>query len=337
MPPPIRRCATCVHTGAMRIALTLGSGGARGFAHMGVIEELEARGHDIVAVSGSSMGALVGGVYAAGKLPEFQDWAYALTQSSVFGLLDFVLRGPGIVNADRVVGDIAEILGNVQIENLSIPYTAVATDLTARREVWFQTGPLAMAIRASIAIPSVITPVNYEGHILADGGIMNPIPLEPLSSVVADATVAVALSGKPIVVETVAAPTDKVEEAHLPGWLSKFMTLGSDLLDKQPANGLAAHLPHHDKGESGGLAAGETDHGPSFDPLPESLKVADVITMSLDTMEGAIGRYRMAANPPDVLVSVPRDAANTYDFHRAREIADLGREKAIAAFDDARL
>ena len=307
----------------MRIALSLGSGGARGFAHIGVIEELESRGHEIVAVSGASMGALVGGVYAAGKLPEFQDWAYALTQSSVYRLLDLTLRGPGMVHADRVVGDIAEMLGNVLIEDLNIPYTAVATDLTTRREIWFQTGPLAMAIRASIAIPSVITPVNYEGHILADGGVMNPVPLEPLSSYVSDATVAVALSGRPTA-GTLMTPANDVEEGHPQGWLTKLWTLGTDLVDKQPVRG---------KSQSPEQATDGADRQPTFDALPESLKVADVITMSLETMQGAIGRYRMAANPPDLLVSIPRDTAGTYDFHHAREIADVGREKAIAAFD----
>lgn len=307
----------------MKIALSLGSGGARGFAHMGVIQELEERGHEIVAVSGASMGALVGGVYAAGKLPEFQDWAYGLTQSSVYRLLDLTLRGPGVLRADRVVGDISEMLGNALIEDLNIPYTAVATDLTSRREIWFQTGPLAMAIRASIAIPSVITPVNYQGHILADGGVMNPVPLEPLASFVSDATIAVALSGKPAA-GVLAAPGDDIEEGHSQGWLTKFLTMGSDLLDKQPARG---------KSESTEQAVAGAPQPPSFDTLPESLKVADVITMSLETMQGAIGRYRMAANPPDLLVSIPRDTAGTYDFHHAREIADVGREKAISAFD----
>ncbi len=321
----------------MRIALSLGSGGARGFAHIGVIEELEERGHQIVAISGASMGALVGGVYAAGKLPEFRDWAYALTQSSVFGLLDFALRGPGVVKADRVVGEVSEMLGNVLIEDLNVPYTAVATDLTARREIWFQTGPLAMAIRASIAIPSVITPVNYGGHILADGGVMNPVPLEPLSSTVSDATIAVALSGRPDKVRAVTDPVGDAEEEQSPGWLMRVLTLGAERLDKEPPQGLAARLRSRDKSDSEESSVADVDQLPSFDNLPESLKVADVLTMSLETMQGAIGRYRMAATPPDLLVSIPRDTAGTYDFHHAREIADVGREEAITAFDAAGL
>ena len=300
----------------MRIALSFGSGGARGFAHFGIIEELEARGHQIVAVSGASMGALVGGVYAAGKLPEFRDWAYGLTQSSVFKLLDFVMLGPGIVNADRVVREVSEIIGNLQIEDLNVPYTAVATDLTTRREIWFQSGPLDMAIRASIAIPSVITPVNYEGRILADGGITNPVPLEPLASVVSDAVIAVGLSGKPTIVT---APPDPAGGEEPQGWMSKLFASWGD------RRATAEHLDE------------DADHAPSFDSLPGSLKVMDVINMSLETMQGAIERYRMASNPPDVLISVPRDAASTYDFHRAAEIAEVGRAEAVAAFDAAGL
>lgn len=329
----------------MKIALSLGSGGARGFAHIGVIEELEERGHQIVAVSGASMGALVGGVYAAGKLPEFRDWAYGLTQASVFKLLDFVWRGPGIVRADRVVGEVSEIIGNVLIEDLNIPYTAVATDITTRREIWFQSGPLEMAIRASIAIPSVITPVSYEGRILADGGVLNPVPVEPLAPVVSDATIAVALSGRPTIAGTPAASAEDIEEGDVKvkeessqGWITKFLTWGSESPAEKSVHALAPHLRRRDKSGSTGtaveeLTVDEIDPGPVFNTLPESLKVADVIMMSLETMQDAVERYRMAANPPDLLITVPRDTASTYDFHRAQDIADVGREKAIAAFD----
>lgn len=316
-------------TEAMKIALSLGSGGARGYAHIGIIEELEARGHEIVAVAGASMGALVGGVYAAGKLPEFRDWANALTQSAVLRLLDPTLLGPGVIKADRVVGEVADILGNVLIEDLAIPYTAVATDLTAKREVWFQQGPLAMAIRASIAIPSVITPVNLNGHILADGGVMNPVPLEPLAPVSAEATVAVTLRGKPSAIRTVTA----ADAEERPDWAERFWRSAAELVESDLVKNLAARLPRKDKPSIADLPDG--DSTPKFDELPDHFKLADVISGSLDVMEGTIERYRMAANPADVLISIPHDTASTYDFHRAATIADVGREKAIAAFDAA--
>lgn len=317
----------------MRISLSLGSGGARGFAHMGVIQELEARGHEIVAVAGASMGALVGGVYAAGKLPEFEVWARGLTQSSVLRLLDPVLLGPGIIKADRVVGEVNEILGNLRIEDLAIPYTAVATDLTAKREIWFQDGPLAMAIRASIAIPSVITPVNYEGHILADGGVMNPVPLEPLSAVLSDATVAVALSGRPTSVGTLTAMAADVEEHASEDWTEKFWRSASELLDNDLVRGFTSRF-HREKPAD---TPADAEHPRGFDALPDDLKTVDVITLSLDAMQGSIERYRMAANPPDLLISIPAGVAGTYDFHRASNIADVGREKAIEALDSAGL
>ncbi len=315
----------------MKIALSLGSGGARGFAHLGVIQELEERGHEIVAVAGASMGALVGGVYAAGKLGEFTEWANALTQGAVVRLLDPTIFGPGIIRADRVVGEIAEMLGDVRIEHLRIPYTAVATDLTAKREVWFQSGPLEMAIRASIAIPSVITPVNLNGHILVDGGVMNPVPLEPLSAVVADATIAVALSGRPTSVGTLTALSSDVNEKEGVDWTEKFWRSAVEIVDNDLVRGFIDRFTSKSKHDD------VPDAGPSFDLLPESLKMADVATMSLDVMQSTIERYRMASNPPDLLVSIPGNVSGTYDFHRAAEVSAVGRDSAIKAFDAAGL
>lgn len=319
----------------MKISLSLGSGGARGFAHIGVIRELEARGHEIIAIAGASMGALVGGVYAAGKLDEFEEWANALTQSAVIRLLDPVLLGPGIIKADRVVGEVDRILGNVRIENLEIPFTAVATDLTAQREIWFQNGPVAMAIRASIAIPSVITPVNYEGHILADGGVMNPVPLEPLASAFSDALVAVALSGRPTSVGTLSEIASDIHDTKAVDWTERFWRSATEMLDNDLVRSFTSRFSHKEK---------EDQHNaldraalPAFDSLPDSLKTADVITMALDAMQGTIERHRMAANPPDVFISIPANTSGTYDFHRAKEIADVGRQKAIEVLDSVGL
>ncbi|NLI17576.1 MAG: esterase, partial [Actinomycetales bacterium] len=170
----------------MRVALALGSGGARGYAHIGVIEELRERGHDVVTIAGTSMGALVGGLAAAGTLDEFTAWVSGLTQRDVLRLLDPTLTGPGAIKAERVVRKVSEILDGALIEDLPIPYTAVATDIGSRREVWFQDGPVDVAIRASIAIPSVITPVMLNGRLLADGGLVNPVPVGPTTATHAD-------------------------------------------------------------------------------------------------------------------------------------------------------
>lgn len=178
-----------------RVALTLGSGGARGYAHIGVIDEVLARGHEIVAVSGASMGALVGGLFGAGGLDEFSSWAKTLRQRDVLRLVDPSWSEPGAVAADKIMERCHQIVGDVAIESLSIPVTIVATDLLARREVWLQRGPLIPAIRASIAIPGVIAPARLDGRILVDGGLLNPIPMEPTAAAPADLHIAVSLAG----------------------------------------------------------------------------------------------------------------------------------------------
>jgi len=177
------------------VALALGSGGARGYAHIGAIRELEARGYKITSISGTSMGAMVGGLYAAGHLEEFADWVTHLSQRSVIGLMDPSLRTPGLIKAERVMKKVRKMLKGARIEDLSIPYTAVATDLMHSKEVWFQEGPLDTAIRASIAMPSLISAVTIGGRLMADGGLLNPLPIAPLASHNADLLVAISLSG----------------------------------------------------------------------------------------------------------------------------------------------
>lgn len=180
----------------MRVALALGSGGARGYTHIGVIRELQARGHEVVGVSGASMGAVVGALYAAGKLDDFEDWVRGLTQRDVLRLLDVSFAGGGAIRANRIMAVIGAMLDDVRIEDLEIPYTAVATDLRARREVWFTRGPADVAVRASFAIPSVITPAMVGGRLIVDGGVTNPVPLEPLAPVSSDLLLAVSLTGR---------------------------------------------------------------------------------------------------------------------------------------------
>ena len=176
---------------ANRVALALGSGGARGYAHIGVIDELRDRGYDIVGIAGSSMGALVGGLEAAGKLDEFADWAKSLTQRAVLRLLDPSITAAGVLRAEKILDAVRDILGEVTIEELPIPYTAVSTDLLSGKSVWLQRGPVDVAIRASIAIPGVITPHVFDGRLLADGGILDPLPMAPIAAVNADLTIAV--------------------------------------------------------------------------------------------------------------------------------------------------
>ena len=159
------------------VALALSSGGARGLAHIGAIEELEAQGYHISSIAGCSMGALIGGVYAAGKLNEFREWMKTIDRKKMLGLIDFSLSLNHIVKGTRIIEAIMEFVPDVNIEDLPIPYCAVATDLKAGREVMFRKGSLFKAIRASISLPSFYEPVMLNDMILIDGGIINPLPL----------------------------------------------------------------------------------------------------------------------------------------------------------------
>ncbi len=212
----------------MRVALALGSGGARGYAHIGVINELQDRGYEVVGVSGSSMGALVGGLHAAGKLDEFADWARTLTQRAVLRLLDPSITAAGILRAEKILDAVRDIIGDATIEGLPIPYTAVATDLIAGKSVWLQRGPLDSAIRASIAIPGVIAPHVLNGRLLGDGGILDPLPMAPIAAVNADLTIAVSLSGG----DPGTAPTpEDPERRPTTEWLNRMMRSTSAVLD----------------------------------------------------------------------------------------------------------
>ncbi len=317
------------------MALALGSGGARGYAHIGVVEAIEARGLEVVTVAGSSMGALVGGLHATGKLAEYSAWATTLTQLDVVRYFDVSLSAPGAIRAERVLAVVNEMLDGVRIEELPIAYTAVATDLLAGREVWFQTGLLATAIRASVAIPGVVTPVMLNGRLLVDGGVLDPIPIAPTAAVHTDLTIAVSLMGDGREPRTVlGAELDVAEERPMDEWLDRFKRGASRMLDSDAARSLAARFGSH---PAVGEAVVAEDLAPDspYDELPAGLGKFDVMSLSLDMLQRQSLRYRLASYPPDVLVAVPRDSCRTLDFHRAGEMIELGRTLADAALDAA--
>ena len=197
------------------IALALGSGGARGYAHIGVIEEVLARGYDIRAISGCSMGALVGGIHAAGKLDAYRDWGCELEYFDVLRLVDVTWSPMGAIRARRIMDELEALIGDTRIEDLPIAVTTVATDLIAQKEVWFQSGNLLEAIRASIAVPGVITPVQRDRKVLVDGGLMNPLPITPLVAAHVDLVLAVnatAHSPRNQTLEQMLPPADAAEE-----------------------------------------------------------------------------------------------------------------------------
>jgi len=321
MPPP------------RRIALALGSGGARGYAHIGVIQVLEERGFEIVSIAGSSMGALVGGLHAAGKLDGYTDWARNLTHLDLLRLLDPSLSAPGAIRAEKVLARVSELLDGAVIEELPIQFTAVATDLWARKEVWFQRGPVDLAIRASIALPSLITPVMLNGRLLADGGLMDPVPIAPVASASADATVAVSLIGERQTNHDEAPARESTEPRPVNEWLDRFRQGASQLLDSDMVRVLTSRLSgaYAERGSPDQLEPPDSDVG----ALPPGLSKLDMMALSLDAMQSVLTRFRLAGYPPDVLITVPKDACRSLDFHRAAEIIELGRTLTIEALDRA--
>lgn len=289
----------------MRVALVLGSGGARGYAHIGVIDELHDRGHDIVGISGSSMGALVGGLEAADKLDEYADWARSLTQRAVLRLLDPSITALGVLRAEKILDAVRDILGEVTIEELPIPFTAVSTDLIAGKSVWLQRGPVDAAIRASIAIPGVIAPHVLDGRLLADGGILDPLPMAPIAAVNADITMAVSLSGGDPSAYAAPEPEGPTPTTE---WLTKVMRRFSILTEPEDV-------------------ATDTKAVPRLNSF-------DVMNRTIDIAQAALARHQLAAYPPDILVEIPRTAARSLEFHRAAEVIDVGRDAARQALDD---
>lgn len=307
----------------------LGSGGARGWAHIGVIRELERRGHEVVMVSGTSMGALIGGVYAAGVLEEVADYAVSLRPADVRRMTDVTLRAPGLIRLRRAMEKLAEFTSDVRIEDLPIPYVAVATDINASREVWFRTGPLIKAIRASIAIPAVFTPVTSGERLLVDGGVLNPLPTGPTRDVEADLCVGVSLFGRssPLLrrshVDESSEDTtsdddadslsERLEASFAETWIGRRLR---QALDRETA---PAEPP--DLFEDLHSTAGVT--------LP------DMGMRALDIMQGQIEIARTAMSAPEVMIRVPMDACHVLEFDRASELIDLGRALAVEAFDSA--
>ncbi len=278
-----------------RISLVLGSGGARGYAHIGVIEELEKRGYEIASISGASMGALIGGLYACDRLDEYKEWVLGLDTLDVASLLDISFSRGGIIEGEKVFDRLAKMVGGVDIEDLPIKYTAVSTDIVRKKEVWFQQGSLLDAIRASIAIPSVFTPVKMGNMVLVDGGALNPLPVAPTQSDLTDLIVAVNLYAE------TAKPLVKTEE-RADIRRRKIETAVRDLFVK---------------------AKEET-----------KFTMFDVLDKTFDTMQDALTRYRIAGYPPDVMVNISMHVCSTFDFHKAAEVIEAGRMAAIQALDD---
>lgn len=292
-----------------RVSLVLGAGGARGLGHIGAIEVLLERGYQIVGIVGSSMGALVGGIHAAGRLPSYKAWACALERGDVLRLLDFTFGIPGLIRGERVIGALRDLVGEHAIESLPIPYTAVATDLLTQREVWLNRGPLFDAIRASIAIPMIFTPHRLDGRDLVDGGLLAPVPIAATRQVRADLVIAIDVNGPPA--------------ARMPR---------HEIASQQPAP--AAEVAHGYRARIASFI--ESLGAGSRKPAVEEVRapgLVDLMGRSLDTMQAQIARMQLALDPPDLLIRMPRDRCAFYEFWRAGELIQLGRQCTLSAIE----
>ena len=286
------------------VALVLGAGGARGLAQIGVIEALQARGMNIVAIAGTSSGALVGGACAAGKLAELRDWMLRTSRSGMLRLLDPGFGRPALFTGDRLVRALREVVGEPRIEDLPIDFTAVAVDLVRQREVWLRRGDMWDAVRASFAIPGVFTPFEVHGRELVDGGLLAPLPITATRMSDAHRLIAVDMHGFPKVPSGQPARQDEATASGPPGRLGRW-------IDR--------HF-----GEDDACTRGD-----------QRLGLTEVMARALDTMQAQIARVQLALDPPELLIRIPRDACQFYEFWRAGELIEVGRDAAERALDRA--
>ncbi len=288
---------------APRIGLALGSGAARGWAHIGVLKALAATGIEVTVVCGSSIGAVVGAAYAAGRLAELETFARSLNWRGILGQLDLRPAGGGLFAGERISRSLTDLIGHAAIETLGLHYGAVATELGSGREVWLREGDLAIAIRASMALPGVMAPVERDGQWLLDGGLVNPVPVSLCRALGAELVVAVNLNGgiagrrRPPPVAAVL-PAENGTDSR---------SLGAQLRDG--ASTLLAQLLRQDRQQPGYF---------------------DVLVGSVNIMQDKITRARLAGDPPDILVQPRLAHISVMEFNRAQETIAAG-EAAMQA------
>lgn len=288
------------------VSLVLGSGGARGMAHIGVIRCLEDQGYKITNIAGASIGALVGGFYAAGQLDKFQSWVCALDRKDVLGLLDLSFSGGGIFKGDKLMEALRALVKDHTIEHLPIDFTAVAVDLDRQKEIWFRDGSLFEAIRASIAIPTIFKPHHYRGRLMVDGGVLNPVPVSATMQHVTDLTVAVNLNSR----------------------RSQF---------SEPFKASSAHVSLNQASQNSVQRAIrrfiERWHKESeFEHTPISrFSTLELLNRSVETMQNIIAHMKLSADLPEVVIEVPHDCGGLFDYHLADEIIDQGYNLCLDA------
>lgn len=298
------------------IALSLSSGGARGIAHIGVIRELERQGYKITSISGSSIGALIGGFYAAGKLDYYADWVCSLDRMDVFNLMDFNFRSRGFIQGKKVFKRMEEWIQGINIEDLEVPFVAVASDIKNRKEKLFSHGSLLTAIRASVAIPGLLMPARVENNYLFDGGVSNPLPVNRVKRTGNDALVAVDLNAYITDEQT----KDGMRKIIIPGpevsksdEITRFERLKLRFQDTV--------LPFKPgKGE-------------------KATELSFFATMNgmFDFMQEQITHYVLEETTPDLLIQIPREICSTFEFHKSKKLIELGSYAAKNAIENHKM
>lgn len=277
-----------------KIALVLSGGGARGLAHIGAIETLESHGYEITSIAGCSMGALIGGMYAAGKLPEVKDWVLALDRRKVLSLVDFSLSLTHLVKGDRVMEALKEIVPDINIEDLPIPYTAVATDWNSGKEVVFDHGSLYDAIRASISIPLFLNPVRREDMLLVDGGLVNSLPLNRVVRHSGDLLFGI-----------------NVSTHDYQGELLMQQFVERKLLSKSMPAAVMNRIMKHFEGIN--------------------INYVTLLMRTIAIMLEQNTRQQILISRPDLVVQVPMKRYGVFDFDKAAAILQIGKHKTSRA------
>jgi NTE family protein len=277
-----------------RIGLALGAGSARGWAHIGAIRVLEEHGVKPDVICGTSIGALVGAVYASGQLDQLEEWVTGLAWTKVVRLMDITWKG-GLIRGQRLFNLFRATFQDREISELPIPFGAIATELSSGREIWLRDGKLLDAVRASIATPGLFTPVIRNGVILVDGGLVNPVPVSMCRALGADLVIAIDLSwGKLGAYRKRRVPTETPVEQLEPSWLDRL--------------------------RPGWLGA---VRGPNADPVIPS--IFEVFNTALDIVEQRVARSRLSGEPADVLITPLLPDFGTMEYHRAKEAIAEGR------------
>lgn len=321
-----------------RIGLALGGGSARGWSHIGVIEGLEEAGIFPEVVAGCSIGAVVGGAYAAGRIDTLKDFALSLTRRRVVGMLDPRITGSGLIAGERLRRRLARELEGFRIEELRLAFASVATELGTGHEVWLSRGPLVEAVRASYAIPGIFPPVALDGRLLMDGTLVNPVPVRLARELGADLVICVNLACETRAPATVIRPErddPMLEEADEPVERAIEQTLEATvrrrgrwgLLSGASRRIMGQRLGQRLMGRRGPLPP------PAGRPSPG---VARVMLDAFNITQDRISRARLASDPPDVAIRPLLAEFGQFEFHRAADGIALGRQAVRAALPEIR-